>query len=486
MYDNRVTIGWYPWNYTADYNKLLKSVIIEEGITTVGAEMFRNCYSLESVKIADSVTAIGYAAFISCPVLTNVILGDGVTTIGNDAFNYCIGLTDIVIPEGVAVINDRVFMDCYSLATVTIPNSVTIIGDWAFRLRDSDALYKGDVLSTIIYSGTQAQWETVAVGEYNEALENATVLYTGEIKLSNAAPTLYDNIAMNYKADKTRFDELGITDPYLVVSFNGNETTLTDYTVSEDGAQYVFTFFNIAPNQMDDTLTATLYATYGDDVYEGATLEYSVATYCYRMLNNSTVVNNDAYAELRTLLVDLLHYGAMAQKFTGFTGETVDARLTEAQLAWGTTATPTLESKTNAKYATVTTPTAAWASVGLVLEDAVTMRFKFTADSIDGISVKITSDTNPEGWIISEDGFQYEESTGRYYVDFGGLHAGQMRESVYVTVYDGDTAVSNTLRYTVESYAQKYQAADETTYPNLAELVKAMMRYGDAAYNFAN
>ena len=305
-----------------------------------------------------------------------------------------------------------------------------------------------------------------------------------EIKFSSAAPTLYDNIAMNYKANKTRFDELGITNPYVVVSFNGKETTITDYTVSEDGTQYIFSFYNIAPNQMDDTLIATLYGTYEGDIYEGATLEYSVAMYCYRMLNNSTVVDNADYAELRTLLVDLLHYGAAAQTFTGYEGELVNSRLTETQLAWGTATDPTLENKTVTNYATVENPSAAWASVGLVLEDAVTMRFKFTTTRIDGLTVKITSDTNPEGWVIDASNFRYEEATGRYYVDFGGLHAGQMRECVYVTVYDGDTAISNTLRYAVESYAYRY--AESTAYPTLAELVKAMMRYGDAAYAFAN
>ena len=124
--------------------------------------------------------------------------------------------------------------------------------------------------------------------------------------------------------------------------------------------------------------------------------------------------------------------------------------------------------------------------MGLVLEDAVTMRFKFTVPTTENVTIKITSDSNPTGWVITADQFTEEYSGGKYYVDFGGLHAGQMRENVYVTIYQGNKPISNTLRYAVESYANKYQTADPATFPGLAELVKAMMIYGDSAYNFAN
>ena len=98
--------------------------------------------------------------------------------------------------------------------------------------------------------------------------------------------------------------------------------------------------------------------------------------------------------------------------------------------------------------------------------------------------MKITTDANSTGWVITEENFVYDEENNYYYVDFGGLHAGQMRECIYATVYDSDTAVSHTLRYSIESYAASFAA--NTDYPAVAELVKAMMRYGDAAYNFAN
>ena len=484
--------AYYTDSNGALYNKD-KSVLIQvpggfsdtftvpSSVTTIGNYAFAGCSKLTAVQFTGSSTITG--GFTprgeegESSTATTVEFGNSnITSIGSYAFAGCSSLTKINLPIKVTAINEGTFANCTNLAHITIPSGITTIGDSAFS--------NCTALSSIVFAGSKSGWTGVTKGSDNEILSTSPVLYKSDVKLTNAAPTLYDNIAMNYKANKTLFDEMGITDPYLIVSFNGVETTLTDYTVSEDGTQYVFTFYNIAPNQMDDTLTATLYVTYANKEYTGATLEYSVATYCYRMLNNSAVVNNAAYAELRTLLVDLLHYGAAAQTFTGYEGALVNARLTETHLTWGTAADPTLENKTVTNYATVTNPSAAWASVGLVLEDAVTMRFKFTTADITGLTVKITSETNAEGWVISADEFLYEESTGRYYVDFGGLHAGQMRECVYVTVYNGDTAISNTLQYSIESYAYRY--ANNTTYPTLAALVKAMMRYGDAAYNFAN
>ena len=58
-----------------------------------------------------------------------------------------------------------------------------------------------------------------------------------------------------------------------------------------------------------------------------------------------------------------------------------------------------------------------------------------------------------------------------------------MSEEVYLTVYDGETAVSNTLRYSIESYAYAKAGGSDTL---LSDLVIAMMKYGNAAYNYVN
>ena len=68
----------------------------------------------------------------------------------------------------------------------------------------------------------------------------------------------------------------------------------------------------------------------------------------------------------------------------------------------------------------------------------------------------------------------------RYYVYFEGLNAAQMSDTVYATITRDDTAVSNTVAYSIESYA--YSKLNNTgTTETLQNILKAMMKYGDAA-----
>lgn len=371
-------------------------------------------------------------------------------------------INNVEIRSGITGISDNIFGSYHALDTVTIPASVTSI--------DFAAFYACENLQTVIYGGQQKDWANISIGTYNDPLTNATILYTGEVKLSGAAPTLYENITINYKVNKTKFDALGISDPYLVVTFNGAETTITDYAISADGAQYIFPFYNIAPNQMNDTLTAVLYATYGGEVYASTPRDYSVAEYCYTQLSK---YNTDAYGKFRTLLVDLLNYGAVSQQFTGYkTGDLVNASLNATQKGWASASRAYTNVQTT-KYATISNPTVAWKGGGLVLNDAVVMRFKFETANINGLSFKIQS--GAQTWTVTD----IRNEDGANYVYFRGLNAGQMSDEVFITAYQNGVPVSNTVRYSIESYASQKIGDTSTAY--LAELVAAMMKYGDAA-----
>ena len=74
---------------------------------------------------------------------------------------------------------------------------------------------------------------------------------------------------------------------------------------------------------------------------------------------------------------------------------------------------------------------------------------------------------------------KYNEST-QYKI---GYHAGQMSDILYITVYNGDVPVSSTVSYSIESYA--YSKQNDSS-PQLANLVKAMMKYGKSAYIYDN
>lgn len=311
---------------------------------------------------------------------------------------------------------------------------------------------------------------------YYSIVDESVPLEAEDLKFSGASLTLQDNLTVNYKVDKNQFDANGYTSPYVEFVMNEKKTVVTKYEVIDD--KYVFDFSDIAPNLANDTIQATLYAEKEGATYYGEARDYSIAEYCYNMLGK---YNTDEYAELRTLLVDLLNYGAASQSYTNYkTDSLVNQSLTEEQLSWGTIETPVLNTVLSKEYIVIDTPTVIWKGAGLNLQDSVNLRFKIEADYIEDISVKVTTDTGIQ-WIIYSDAFEVTE--GGYYVYFDGLNVGQMCEVLYLTVYDDNEIVSNTIRYSVESYAfSKQDSGDES----LSALLLAMMKYGNSAHAYAN
>ena len=146
-----VTITGGELLYGAFYNcSSLESVVIGDGVTSIGNSAFYNCTSLESVVIGDGVTSIGYAAFYYCSSLTSIEIPDSVTSIGGSAFNNCTSLTSIEIPDSVTSISGSAFYNCTSLESVVIGDGVTSIGDYAFNNCSSlESVVIGDGVTSI-------------------------------------------------------------------------------------------------------------------------------------------------------------------------------------------------------------------------------------------------------------------------------------------------------------------------------------------------
>ena len=172
MYDGEFS---YPsWD-----THIIESVIISEGVTSIGEDAF--CYdtTIKNVSIADSVTDIGDGAFYNCTGLTDVIIGNGVTNIGAEAFYNCTGLTDVVIGKGVTKIGISAFEDCSNLKTVTIYNAVETIGKYSFTGCSE--------LTDVYYFGTEAEWNAISKGSTlggiivcGTGLENKTIHFLDE------------------------------------------------------------------------------------------------------------------------------------------------------------------------------------------------------------------------------------------------------------------------------------------------------------------
>ena len=94
---------------TSNTEAEIKSVVIPEGVTTIGGQAFYYCSSLTSITIPSTVTEICDKAFEGCESLVNVTIPEGVTYIGEGAFRYCSSLTEISIPPSVTEIGAFAF-----------------------------------------------------------------------------------------------------------------------------------------------------------------------------------------------------------------------------------------------------------------------------------------------------------------------------------------------------------------------------------------
>ena len=82
-----------PWG---NYNeRIIKRIIIGDGITTIGSRAFGHCFALNSVTIPNSVTRISNHTFSECTNLQKVNIGNSVKTIGTSAFKNCTSITQI-------------------------------------------------------------------------------------------------------------------------------------------------------------------------------------------------------------------------------------------------------------------------------------------------------------------------------------------------------------------------------------------------------
>lgn len=123
--------------------------------------------SFNELRFFTGLTSIEYNAFNSCKYLESVILPDGITSIGSYAFDGC-SLTSITIPQGVTEFGWGTFNSC-PLTMVKVGSSTPIsIGEYTFETRANATLYV-PAGSKAAYEAADYWKEFKEIVEYGEA-----------------------------------------------------------------------------------------------------------------------------------------------------------------------------------------------------------------------------------------------------------------------------------------------------------------------------
>ena len=283
--------------------------------------------------------------------------------------------------------------------------------------------------------------------------------------------SLESSITMNFKVRKsnvTSFDDF-----YVTFKCMDDEETVTEYT--EQGDYYVFSYKGISPQIMNKDIVGVLHAKSGNTEYTSPEKIMSVKKYAYQMLDLFS--SDENYASFRTMIVDLLNYGAASQIYAGYqTDNLVNSELTDVQKSWASVDNEEFKNIKNYDYKTIANPTARWRTSALVLDNSVMLRAKFSADNIENKTVEITC--NDRTFTYTKNDF-VDNGNGTYYVCCDELYADEMSDDIFLTVYENGVPCSNTMRFSIESYARiirdNYQGSD------LDKLTTAMMLYGKSA-----
>ena len=124
--------AWNTYSPWSSQNGNIISVIIENGVTSIGDYAFYDCTSLVDVDIADSVTSIGDDSFGYCSSLKKINIPDSVESIDKYAFLYCESMESVKLSNTLRSIGSYAFSQCYNLKSIDIPATVSTIGDGPF------------------------------------------------------------------------------------------------------------------------------------------------------------------------------------------------------------------------------------------------------------------------------------------------------------------------------------------------------------------
>ena len=260
--------------------------------------------------------------------------------------------------------------------------------------------------------------------------------------------------------------------------YEGNKLVGEETVLIEDprlsGNYYYFTLTGTNALEMGDMVKATLYMTKGTAEYCSKEDEFSVATYAYGQLNASSD------EKLLRLCANLLRYGATAQLYKGYrTDALVDAAMTDAHRAYLTDLSTVTFGNNAAYLGDLANPTVTWLGRTLVLDTKVILKFVCNTSAYGGNVEDLTLRVSYRSWdgtaktaVVTAE--KYGSTAGWYSFSVDCLLAAELRQVLEVAVYSGETRLSETARFSVDSYGNNCTGT-------LLTVCQSLIAYSDSA-----
>lgn len=188
----------------------IKYIIVEDGITSLGYELFKNFNNVETIELPASLTKIKNWTFQNCRSLKSISIPEGVTEIGNGIFNDCVSLKNITFPSTLKEIPD--ITDCEDsepvpVESITLKKGIQTIGFLAFgglsklkniNIPDSVTIIKQSAFADCIALSNISLPDTITKIEYG-AFRNCESI--NKIVLPNSLISLDDDVFQNCNAE---------------------------------------------------------------------------------------------------------------------------------------------------------------------------------------------------------------------------------------------------------------------------------------------
>ena len=209
-------VGLAPWVEFADD---IKIVVVEPGVTSVGAHAFQGHRNLEKVILPEGLKTLGTFAFAYDTKLERLYVPPGVTDIGLRAFdNEC----TIMLPE---TDNEAIRQYCYEHRVNTYYAIEGIVGDCFYEL--NTAIYSLEVTGKGSFECETYPWE-----KYREQIQSVRVRYgiTSVAPRAFAGMTNLTDVDLPYTLET--IGKYAFKGDFSLTSF----TLPENVTVIEDGA----------------------------------------------------------------------------------------------------------------------------------------------------------------------------------------------------------------------------------------------------------